>query len=267
LDQNSISLVISTFNDGIFRIPMLLPLPFDEIVIVHQHTTPSSGYAEVHRALVSAHCKLIPVEGRGLSASRNMGISAATSAYILIADDDLLFSENIRRILQQAFQELPYADIITFKVKTPAGDDFKQYAKQKYKHTGRSIAKVSSVEICIKKAWWEHAGIRFDERFGLGAAFETGEEYIFLHKSLQRKAQAWYYPADICVHPPLSSGRVFQPALLEAKGAMLGAVYGPLSPFAIVAFAWKKRSLFPPGMKTIGAIRLMMRGSRKYNST
>ena len=58
------------------------------------------------------------------------------------------------------------------------GKKFKKYSNN-IKHNYRSIREVNSVVIAFKRESIIKNNIEFDRLFGLGATFETGEEYIF----------------------------------------------------------------------------------------
>ncbi len=197
---------------------------------------------------------------KGLSKSRNRALQHATADLCLLSDDDIHYAESAQRIVIDAFNANPSADIITFQTQTPDGALFnKRYPTRHRRHTRRTIMRVTSYEIAFRTASIRAAGLRFDERFGLGADFPTGEENIFLLDALRHGLKLYYVPAPIAVHPACSSGSDFHnPELIAAKGAMFHRMFGAAAWLVSLAFACKKYRLSPVGCRRFYA--LMCRG-------
>lgn len=259
-----IGLVISTMLEGIHRVQRQLPFGWSQVVVVHQIPgADKQTYADVYARLQEQGVQIITQDFRGLSKSRNAGLKAINCAYALITDDDVQFPADVIQRLQTHIQLYPTADILTCQIQTPEAAPFKTYPARAFTHQLRSIARVSSVEMCIKMAWHKSANVHFDALFGLGATFPTGEEFIFLHDALQSGAQAQYVPIVIAIHPMESSGKLLDAAQLINKGAMMKRVYGWMSPVYMFAFAWKKRAVFAQHATFFSAIRYMLQGSAK----
>jgi glycosyltransferase involved in cell wall biosynthesis len=205
------------------------------------------------------------VDERGLSKSRNRALSLAQGDICLIADDDIsLLPEYKERILSE-FRANPEADIITFQIRTPDGGFFKDnYGTDPHWHTLRSIMRVCSIEIAFRRERVLKSGIRFDERFGLGAEFPTGEEAIFLADAIRAGLRVRYVPVPIVVHGRESSGAAFarNPRLIKAKGAMFLRLFGVWSmPISLLFAAMKyKRS----EMSFFYFVRCMLNGMREF---
>ncbi len=253
-------------RDGIFGIRKMIPQGMDVITVVHQlpEAKNADQYAAVYEELKSAGVVIITQLHSGLSASRNAGIQATNADYMLLADDDVQFVPDLRKILVSATEQHPSADILTMCIATPEGQPFKQYPAQAYRHTLRSVAKVSSIEIIIRRAWWIQKQLRFDERFGLGSLFPTGEEFIFLRDAMRAGAHIQYYPATIVVHPMMSSGKKMDIPQLHNKGAMITRVYGWRSWVITLAFAIRKRKEFKEHAGVLGAWHHMIGGRRHF---
>ena len=200
---------------------------------------------------------------RGLSKSRNHALGHAAGEICLLSDDDLYYKEDIEDIVIQAFEENPSADIITFQIETPEGKPFKNYRTEPFWHTKRTIMRVASVEMAFKRNSIEENHLRFDENFGLGAAFPTGEENIFLSDALDQKLKILFMPLPIVIHPPESSGRDFDNAkLIQAKGAMFERIFG-LSGYGVsFLFALKKYRL--SNYSLFDFYGLMTQGAKNY---
>ena len=200
---------------------------------------------------------------RGLSRSRNHTLEHAKGEICLLSDDDLEYKKNIESAILEAFDNNPDADIITFQIETPEGEPFNNYSEKQLIHNKRSIMRAASVEIAFKRSSIEEAGLKFDENFGLGAKFPTGEENIFLSDALDKGLNVLYIPEPIVIHPAESSGQDYNdPGLVQAKGAMFERIfgwqgYGVSFLFAFKKYKESKYSLF-------GFYSLMLEGAKNY---
>jgi len=202
---------------------------------------------------------------RGLARSRNHALDHATGEICLLSDDDLYYKENIESLIIQAFEENPTADIITFQIETPESKAFNAYRGEPFWHTKRTIMRTASVEIAFRRSSIEKMHLSFDEHFGLGAAFPTGEENIFLSDALDKGLKLLYIPIPIVIHPPESSGQNYNDIkLVQAKGAMFERIFGLKGYavsflFALKKYKYSRHSLFQ-------FYSLMLQGVKKYRN-
>lgn len=174
----------------------------------------------------------------GLSASRNEAIDCATADIVLFADDDVQHIDGFIDVIKHEFERTG-ADVITFQIETPDGCAFKSYSPIGFRHNLRTLMRVNSIEIAVRRSSLLEKSLRFDEQFGLGARFPTGEEVIFLADALRSGLVLQYCPVPIVIHPKESSGsNLFRnKSLILAKGAMLGRIFRWSAPIVCVVFA------------------------------
>jgi len=261
----TVQLLISTM-DGAFFERGYQP-PFDDYLVINQVNDPPSSPPPIGGGMGgggSRPGKVFDYHETGLSKSRNRALQHATGDICVVGDDDVCHLPAAQEIIAGAFADHPRADIITFQARTPDGAPFKRYASRPRRHTRRSIMRVTSWEIALRTASVRAAGLRFDERFGLGADFPTGEENIFLMDALRRGLHLRYIPAPIAIHPAESSGADFsRPDSIAAKGAAFRRMFGAASPPLEMAFACKKHRL--SGFSCRQFYRHMRRGRAAYD--
>jgi glycosyltransferase involved in cell wall biosynthesis len=165
--------------------------------------------------------RVINVEEKGLSKSRNLAIKNASREICLIADDDVVYLPNFHKEIIKAFNQNGKASIITFNHQR-TGKEFPQNISRKvYSHSKKTIENVCSIEIAFKLKDIEASRVCFDENFGLGSYFETGEEYLFLWDAIKVRIGVLFYPAIIVSHPLISSGEdQGSDRVLFARGAL-----------------------------------------------
>jgi len=201
---------------------------------------------------------------KGLSKSRNIAISKSSSEICLISDDDVRFKDDIEIIITEAFKNNPKVDIITFQIQTPNKQPYKSYKVNSFYHTKKTIMGVSSIEIAFRRKEIINNKIQFDENFGLGTKYPTGEEIIFLSDALNKGLKILYIPIPIVIHPIESSGKNYDnDKLIMAKGAMFYRLFGFFGYPISVLFTLKKAT-YSLKYNYIEFVKLMFHGILNY---
>ncbi len=252
--MKNITLLISTTDDKFLERELNVGVPCVVInQLIHKE---QSDYDRVN---------VFSYKEKGLSKSRNRAIEKVTDTDIcLISDDDVEYKQDFDKIIVQAFAENPDADIITFQIETPDKQKYKKYREHKFRHNIISILKVSSVEIAFRKQSIIKKKLLFDENFGLGTDFSSGEEIIFLSDALKKGLNIIYIPIPIVIHSRESSGKDYKNSqLAPAKGALFYRVFGWKSYLLIPLFALKHYK--ETSYSFFKFVRLMFKGIKQYN--
>lgn len=201
--ENDLEILIATKNRNNFDfLALMFPIEhfskFNILVINQSNSTKLISDFET--------VKVININEKGLSKSRNLAIKHASKKICLIADDDVVFSPNFQIEIISAFNKNPLASIITFNHQR-LGLNKPQNSSQKiFNHTLKSIKNVCSIEIVFQLKDIKANNLFFNENFGLGSYFETAEEYLFLRDAIKLKMCALFCPSIIVSHPLISSG-------------------------------------------------------------
>lgn len=143
--------------------------------------------------LENHNIRIINTTERGLSKSRNMAIAHAKGDICLLCDDDETFVENFDKKILRAFDMLPNADIIIFRVfNLPSR--LKPYI---YKLSYLQCLKVSSCQIAFRRTAIQKHNIKFDIFMGAGTGNGGGEENKFLLDCNRRGLNIYHVPIEI----------------------------------------------------------------------
>ena len=255
------SVLISTIDYGLENI--ILPDVNDtEYVIIHQLTGHNIPRLNIPEKLQRHDVKLYQYYGRGLAESRNKALSMASGEICVVADDDMKYEDQAFQFIEQVFERFPEADIITFKARHRDNTPFKQYSLRSFTHNWCTIWRVSSIEIAFKRNAIIDAGLQFDEEFGLGSTYPTGEEFLFLKDALAKGLKVFFYPSTICIHEVMSSGHNLNSELLRAKGAMIKRAFPMLFPLFNIVFAGRKYQAYKNRFSFLKALQLIFKGSQ-----
>ena len=203
----------------------------------------------------SGQARMIFTTDRGLTKSRNMAIANSRADVCLLCDDDEVFVPDYENKILSAYEELPQADVIIFKMvnRPPSFED--KCMRLKFPLT----MKVSSWQISFRRQSLRDHQIRFDELLGAGSGNGAEEELKFLVDCQRAGLQIYYVPTEIASVGQEESTwfEGFTEKFFEDRGAttryILGA--GIASVYAVYyAFKKKRQHHYPlPVSKAIGA--------------
>ncbi len=202
---NDISFLIATMHRDSLRFLDAMFPHHDwrdlNLVIVNQSKT-----KQLHSPY-SNHCIVNSTEF-GLSKSRNLALEYCKTSFGLIADDDVIYTENCVEIIYQALQDFKNFALYTFQSldqDLSLRKDYLPCSQQLQSH--RINYKVTSFEMLVNVSQLKSSKLSFNEHFGLGANFPSGEEEIFLAKLLKLDLKWCYIAQPIVIHPGLSTGQ------------------------------------------------------------
>ncbi|MEG3312433.1 hypothetical protein RFL03_01795 [Streptococcus parasuis] len=253
VDQKNVEKLIETMN-----------LETVDTIVVNQYR---SG-REQSELVTNERSTILQSNRLGLSASRNDALALAPEhAICQIADDDMVFVYNYEEIVAAAYQEFPDADMIVFYVDNEVASLAKKPLKKgRIHHLG--AMKTSSVQISFKKSSLLQKGIVFDEQFGIGAKYGSGEENILLFDALRKGLKMYSYPVKIATlkDRPSQWDRSNTPEVCKKRGA----IYKRMTPrwywLLILQFAIRKRKMMLPEISIYDNIKYMLEGASNFTN-
>jgi glycosyltransferase involved in cell wall biosynthesis len=229
--DGALTVAISTMADrlGQVELPPMCP-GIDYLVLVQ------GGPVGAYRA--RADLTLVELNTQGLSHSRNAALDLAQTEFVLFADDDVTLNRAGMLALVHAMRDEPDMDFA-------AG----WRAERKPASPGRravgrfNAGRICAPELMVRRTAFRRAGVRFDPRFGLGAANGLGEEYVFVTDALKAGLRGVSLPIVTGSHPAQSTGENWRdPRLLAARQAMLARVFGIGAIAVRAGYAWRHRA-------------------------
>lgn len=229
-----------------------------DVVMINQ--CDYDGYTEY--ASESGTVRMFSTRERGLTRSRNMAISKARADVCLLCDDDERFVPDYGEKILQAYEDLPQADVIIFKMvnRPPSFED--RIVRLRFPQT----MKVSSWQISFRRERLVGSGVWFDELLGAGTGNGAEEELKFLLDCERAGLMIYYVPVQIASVAQEASTWFggFTEAFFENRGAttryILGA--GAASLYAVY-YIIRKQKLYQGFISPVNALRATFRGIRK----
>lgn len=233
-----LQVLISTYSpQGLERVG-LMSLP--KLSDVGYLVACQSAECEVPNSLQRDDVEVYFSSSIGLSRNRNFALSKSTSPYVLIADDDLIFSSERLKDVISVFDAHPRIDIATFRCRFPF---HKVYPPEETSlPTDTRGYYVTSYEIALRTASIRRVGLSFNEHMGVGAQrFLCGEEAVFIHNALALGLSCRFFPITVVEHPDIPTGRrrCPSPGVLQADGVIIALNYKFTLLPRLVLKAWR----------------------------
>lgn len=208
----------------------------------------TNGATAVPDALLRDDFRIVRSATKGLACNRNIAIANATAPLLLVSDDEVDYTiENLQAIIK-AFESHQEADIITFRYESDCNKKFYPDFECRLNQPPKGYF-VSSIEIAMRREAVQ-GKVWFNENFGIGATFPSGEEDVFIHDCLEAGLKGIFLPLTIARHDELStSGRnLMLPSRPQTKGAVFLHTHPRSWPLRMLAHTLREIPLWRKGI-------------------
>ena len=196
---------------------------------------------------------------RGLTRSRNMAIANSDADVCLLCDDDEVFVPGYEEKILKAYEQLPQADVIIFRmVNYPCslGDEVRELKFPQTMH-------VSSWQISFRRESLLRSGVRFDELLGAGTGNGAEEELKFMTDCQKAGLKICYAPVEIATVAQTESTWFagYDEKFFYNRGATTRYILGiPLATAYGLYYVLKKRQMYLPYTTPAKALKAIFRG-------
>lgn len=239
------------------------------VVVVDQGARPAL------RARVEARgARYLHLERRGLSHARNVALRNVTTPWVHFLDDDATVSKDLLQTVAAGAGRHPDAAFLAARVVTPSGTAVMagmDGRERRLEEPADTLATVMSPGLFTSRSLLERLG-GFDERFGVGAGWPSGEESDLLLRAFAAGEHGAYLPDAVVFHPDPLAVRDAASRLRRARhyGRGLGALLAKHADqsdrarFTALARRFERRAL---GGAILSALRLRFDRAREYRES
>lgn len=179
--------------------------------------------------VTSLGARWLHLERRGLSRARNAALALASSSWVHFPDDDCTVAPDLLARVGEALERSPRAGFVAARVVTPAGAPVMKGmlgAGRDLTTPADTLATVMSPGLFVAARVLEKLG-GFDERFGVGAEWPSGEESDLLFRAFAAGESGIYAPEAVVTHPDPFAARDEAARLARARdyGRGWGALF------------------------------------------
>lgn len=170
-----------------------------EVIIVSQ-----DNHQVVKNIMEHAEFEYIQIQSdlKGLSVARNKALEYVRGDILTFSDDDCWYEKDSLEFVEKYFTE-EKAEIAVFQHFDPGTEKFpKKYPIKPEKNVSRiKLLRQSSIDIFININLVKDYNIGFDNNFGVGAKYNSGEENIYLNDLKNIGYKIDYFPRVVSYHP------------------------------------------------------------------
>lgn len=132
---------------------------------------------------------------RGVGLNRNNSLMRADADVCLFADDDMVYCDDYAKTVQEAFEQIPDADVIVFNLveDVPTRYVIKKQTKVNY----LNYLRYGTARVAVKLKSVKENAIYFNQCFGGGTEHCHGEDNLFLTACLKNKLKIYAVPQYI----------------------------------------------------------------------
>lgn len=203
--------------------------------------------------------RMISTTERGLSRSRNMAIENARGDICLLCDNDEVFYKDYERVILDAFQRLPDADIILFNFDNLSHKFKNVEHRLKYFELFHAI----SCQIAYRKVSLDRLSVRFNPFMGAGSGNGAQEENKFLIDCYKKRMKIYYVPQKLGrIHETESTWfNGFSEAFFYQRGGSTRQMLGlPLSVLYAIYYVVRKKNIYSHEISSGRALIATLRG-------
>lgn len=125
--------------------------------------------------------KMITTATRGVGLNRNIALLAADAEVLLLADDDVVYNDDMPEAVTNAFLDQPEADVIVFGMDIVKNGTVteRRHLKKSRLHLW-SAMRFGTYTIALRRRAVLQHNLSFHQCFGGGCPFSSGEDSLFL---------------------------------------------------------------------------------------
>lgn len=209
--------------------------------------------------------RFISLAETGVGLSRNTALMRARADICLFADEDVEYVSGYKKLVLEAFESNPKADVIVFNVNSSTGSKriFKENTKVK-KLGFLNCMKYGTVRIAVKRESILKSNIFFSLLFGGGAKYSCGEDSLFLYECLKKGLKVYSNPGLIASVSDGESSwfKGYNEKYFFDKGVLFASISKPFCKLLCLQFVLRHGRIFSNDKTKFEAFKIMIRGCR-----
>ena len=188
-----------------------------ELIVIDQNE--HRQLEEICSRFNNLNIKYIRSDKKGLSLNRNIGLKYVRGEIIGFPDDDCYYDDNLLEKVSEKFEKYPLYKLVAVEAK---GIGTGIIFRKKLNH---NIKRRNLFKSCISFNFFirHKTYMAFDERFGIGSMFGSGEETDFLWEYFSKNDNGVFADDTYCYHP--AGLKIYDKGKSYKYGLGYGAIY------------------------------------------
>lgn len=216
----------------------------------------------------SEEIKMHSYAERGVGKSRNSALLRATGDICLMADDDMVYVDGYKEIVEKAYEKYKDADFIVFNVRVHYPDRTVERVSKPGRVRFFNSLKYGTVTFSFYKNVISRENIFFSLLFGGGAKFSSGEDTLFLWTCLKKGLKVYAEETVIAdVYNYESSWfKGYNEKFYKDKGALFKALEPRWHLLLNLQLAIRKRKEYGSEKSIFEILRIMNNGAKEFKN-
>lgn len=237
-----ISVILPTLGEREKELTRLLTSLSEQTFTSFEVVVVSQGNHERVSEIIDGHpldFTHIQLHQKGLSLARNEGLKVSKGDVVTFSDDDCWYPPHAFQMVAERHN----ADVVCFQVYDPDKEDYlKQYPPNPQKEISKKdVLNKSSIEFFVDVRKIRKLP-QFDEHFGLGTDYPSGEENIFLMDLYKLGCSISYIPEVVVYHEKYDGFKQLTKEKYISKGPLFVRLFNlPKALLFLIYFFIKKR--------------------------
>ncbi len=210
--------------------------------------------------------KLVSSTERGVGKNRNKAMMYADGKYIMCSDQDMIYVDGYEKIVVDAFNKCPKADVIVFRLEylnrfTPAR---REDVKFKRIHIWNCM-RYGTARVAMRKGALDKSCLSFSTMYGGGAKYSSGEDSLFIRDAFRKGLKMYACPIVIAkVKQEESSWFTgYNDKYFVDKGILIANAFPRMKRLFLYYFAYGMRNVSKDYSLT-KICKLMKQGFKEY---
>lgn len=232
-----------------------------DAIIINQSNNISSHQFKKNNHLI----KIYSFDERGVGLSRNNALMRSTQDICLMADDDMVYLDNYKETVINAYEKFPDADMIVFNVRIHKNKTIRNSVRKTHRVRWFNCLKYGTVTFSFKRLSVFKSNTFFSLEFGGGAKYGSGEDSLFIIEMLKKGNKVYAVNETIAdVHNDNSSWFTgYNEKFFYDKGALFERIFGKFYRLLIIQFIIRKNIILKEAAYTkLEVYKLMVRGAK-----
>lgn len=222
-----------------------------------------ANQADRNEILEEDDLKMITTKTRGVGLNRNIALLASEADILLFADDDIVYNDDMPQAVIAAFRDNPQADVMVFGMDmVKNGSVFERRHLNKRRLRVFNAMRFGTYRIAVRRKALLKANILFNQNFGGGCPFSSGEDSLFLKACFDRglKVYAHEYVLGTCAKDTSTWFVGYNEKYFYDKGVLMCSLFPRIPHVMALYFAirFKRQTKITVGKR----ILLMQEGVR-----
>ncbi len=264
MNNNSVQVIVATMRQKDFSKVAEMNISTD--VVFANQTDETAFYQENFGDFTA---KMISTQTKGVGINRNLGLQYATNDILLLADDDMIYSDNYAKTVIRAFEENPDADAIIFNIDTIGKDMGRRQNKNSSRVRIYNCLNYGAVRIAVRRSSLVKERICFSTCFGGGTIYSAGEDSLFICDMLRSGFKIYTYPATIASVDQTDSTwfNGYNEKFVFDKGVFFGAAFGRNAWLMCLQYLVRHSKVYKDAKLSFSnAYSLMLSGAKGYKT-